>query len=347
MSNTTQTMEPDELLRLESLCVHFPIHKGLLRRHVGDVKAVDDVNLTIRKGEVLGLVGESGCGKTTTGRSIVRILKPTSGRVLYQEADGTVADLARLNDRQLFKYRTDIRMVFQDPFSSLNPRLTVGDIIGEVLEIKGWKKPDIQERVRYLLEKVGLRPEYVGRFPHAFSGGERQRIGIARALATNPRLVVADESVSALDVSIQAQTINLLQDLQEEFGLTYLFVAHDLSVVEHISDRVAVMYVGKVVEVADKDELFGSPMHPYTEALLHSVPQPDPKRRRLFSVPKLKGEVADPSSPPTGCYFHPRCPYAQDRCKTERPLLRRLPGGRQVACHFAEELSLEGIPAVE
>ena len=348
MAGTTEpTLDTDELLRLESLCVHFPIYKGLLRRHAGDVRAVDDVHLSVKKGEVLGLVGESGCGKTTTGRSIVRILKPTSGKILYQEEHGKVVDLAQLNDRQLFKYRADIRMVFQDPFSSLNPRLTVGDIIGEVLEIQGWRKSDINDRVRYLLEKVGLRPEYVGRFPHAFSGGERQRIGIARSLATNPRLVVADESVSALDVSIQAQTINLLQDLQDEFGLTYLFVAHDLSVVEHISDRVAVMYVGKIVEVADKDSLFGSPKHPYTEALLHSVPKPDPKRRRLGTVPKLKGEVADPANPPRGCYFHPRCPYAQDKCRVERPALRALPGGRQVACHFAEELDLEGIPAVE
>lgn len=340
-------MEPDEILRVQSLRVLFPIHKGLLRRHVGDVHAVDDVSFSIKKGEVLGLVGESGCGKTTTGRSIVRILKPTSGEIYYRERNGDVVNLAELSDRELFRYRQQIRMIFQDPFSSLNPRLPVSEIVGEVLRIAGWKNNDIRERVGYLLEKVGLRPEYVTRFPHAFSGGERQRIGIARALASNPRLVVADESVSALDVSIQAQTINLLQDLQEEFQLTYLFVAHDLSVVEHISDRVAVMYVGKIVEIASKDELFGSPLHPYTEALLFSVPQPDPKRRRLANAPKLGGEVADPADPPTGCYFHPRCRYAQERCKIEAPPLREVSPGHYAACHFSEELELSGIPAIE
>jgi peptide/nickel transport system ATP-binding protein len=336
----------NELLRLEDLTVHFPIRKGFLQRRTGTVQAVSAVNLSMNEGEVLGLVGESGCGKTTTGRSIVRIIKPTAGKILYTEIGGSVVDLAHMSDAQLLKYRGEIRMVFQDPFSSLNPRLTVGDIIGEVLEIQGMPLRERRERVAYLLEKVGLRPEYSSRFPHAFSGGERQRIGIARALATNPRLVVADESVSALDVSIQAQTINLLQDLQDEFNLTYLFVAHDLSVVEHISDRVAVMYVGKVVEVADKDSLFGSPKHPYTEALLHSVPRPVPRKEKKVTR-RLSGEVADPANPPQGCYFHPRCPYAQAKCRSEEPALQTLPGGHQVACHFAEELQLEGIPAVE
>ena len=347
MKKNENTMAAKDLIRVESLKMHFPVQKGFLRRTVGHVRAVDDVNFTIKQGEVLGLVGESGCGKTTTGRCIVRVLKPTGGKVLYHEKDGGVTDLATLSESELFPYRRDIRMVFQDPFSSLNPRLPVSEIVGEVLEIAGWNKAEIKQRVAYLLEKVGLRPEYVSRFPHAFSGGERQRIGIARALASSPRLVVADESVSALDVSIQAQTINLLQDLQEEFGLTYLFVAHDLSVVEHISDRVAVMYVGRLVEIASKDELFGSPKHPYTEALLHSVPQPDPTRKRLTSVPKLKGEVADPANPPSGCYFHPRCPYAQERCRTDVPPLRALDSGRSVACHFAEQLDLDGIPAIE
>ncbi len=336
----------NELLRLEDLTVHFPIRKGFLQRRTGTVQAVSAVNLSMNEGEVLGLVGESGCGKTTTGRSIVRIIKPTAGKILYTEIGGSVVDLARMSDAQLLKYRGEIRMVFQDPFSSLNPRLTVGDIIGEVLEIQGMPLRERRERVAYLLEKVGLRPEYSSRFPHAFSGGERQRIGIARALATNPRLVVADESVSALDVSIQAQTINLLQDLQDEFNLTYLFVAHDLSVVEHISDRVAVMYVGKVVEVADKDSLFGSPKHPYTEALLHSVPRPVPRKEKKVTR-RLSGEVADPANPPQGCYFHPRCPYAQAKCRSEEPAMQTLPGGHQVACHFAEELQLEGIPAVQ
>lgn len=335
----------NELIRLEDVTVHFPIRKGFLQRRVGTVQAVSSLNLSLYEGEVLGLVGESGCGKTTTGRSIVRIIKPTSGKILYRESGGKIVDLAPMSDAQLLRYRGEIRMVFQDPFSSLNPRLTVGDIVGEVLEVQGMSLGARRDRVAYLLEKVGLRPEYSGRFPHAFSGGERQRIGIARALATNPRVVVADESVSALDVSIQAQTINLLQDLQDEFNLTYLFVAHDLSVVEHISDRVAVMYVGKIVEVADKDSLFGSPKHPYTEALLHSVPRPLPKQKKKKR--RLEGEVADPANPPGGCYFHPRCPYAQAKCRSEEPALQTLPGGHQVACHFATELNLEGIPAVE
>ena len=347
VAEATREIESDEIVRVQSLQMHFPIHKGLLRRKVGVVRAVDDVTFSIRKGEVLGLVGESGCGKTTTGRCIVRVLNPTGGEILYRDEEGETVDLAKLSERELFKYRQEIRMVFQDPFSSLNPRLPVAEIVGEVLQIAGWRRSDIRDRVRYLLEKVGLRPEYVGRFPHAFSGGERQRIGIARALASSPRLVVADESVSALDVSIQAQTINLLQDLQEEFGLTYLFVAHDLSVVEHISDRVAVMYVGQLVEIGGKDEIFGNPKHPYTEALLHSVPKPDPKLRRIEGRSKLEGEVADPANPPTGCYFHPRCPYAQERCRIERPALRDVGNGHHAACHFADELELDGIPAVD
>ncbi|MCA9839833.1 MAG: ATP-binding cassette domain-containing protein [Trueperaceae bacterium] len=332
------------LLELKSLQKHFPIHKGFLRRVAGHVKAVDDVSFKIFEGETLGLVGESGCGKTTLGRTLMRIYEPTGGEILYQEESGKIVDLAHLNRQEIRPYHRDIRMIFQDPQSSLNPRLTVLEIVGEPLKNNGIAKGrDLEDQVAELLRKVGLRPEYLRRYPHAFSGGERQRIGIARALALNPRLVVADEAVSALDVSVQAQTLNLLQDLQEEFQLTYLFVAHDLSVVEHIADRVAVMYVGKLVELADTRDLFLRPRHPYTEALLSAVPKPDPRLRRKSERIRLAGEVADPANPPSGCYFHPRCRFAEARCKSETPALKDLGKGHLAACHFAEELELRGV----
>ena len=335
---------PHPLLEVKGLNMHFPIRKGLLSRTVGHVKAVDDVTFTICEGETLGLVGESGCGKTTTGRSILRSYEPTAGELIYHRADGETADLVGLNQQALKRYRREIRMIFQDPQSSLNPRLPVLELVGEPLKVNGLAKGKaLEERVADLLSKVGLRPEYMRRYPHAFSGGERQRIGIARALALEPRLVVADEAVSALDVSVQAQTLNLLQDLQDELGLTYLFIAHDLSVVEHIADRVAVMYVGKVVELASTGELYGNPQHPYTEALLSAVPKPDPRLRDKGTRIRLEGEVADPASPPSGCYFHPRCRYAKDRCRRETPTLRDVGGGHLAACHFAEELHLKGV----
>ena len=337
--------EAKMLLEVRNLKKHFPIQKGFFQRTVGQVKAVDGVSFTIREGETLGLVGESGCGKTTTGRALLRILEPTAGEVRYHREDGTTVDLAALPERDLKPYRRDIRLIFQDPQSSLNPRLPVLEIVGEVLRVNRVARGhEVEARVADLLQKVGLRPEYMKRYPHAFSGGERQRIGIARALATDPRLVVCDEAVSALDVSVQAQTLNLLQDLQAEMGLTYLFVAHDLSVVEHISDRVAVMYVGKLVELADTEDLFWQPKHPYTEALLSAVPKPDPRLRRKGKRVRLEGEVADPSNPPSGCAFHPRCPYSDGkRCAEEVPELREVAPGHVAACHYAESLGLRGV----
>ena len=332
------------LLEVRSLEKFFPIRRGLLRRVVGQVRAVDGVNFHINKGETLSLVGESGCGKTTTARCILRALKPSAGQVRFQTAAGDVMDIASLPKGQLKPIRHQMQMIFQDPFSSLNPRMTVFDIIAEPLLASGIRSRDERRaRVEKLLEMVRLRPEFMQRFPHAFSGGQRQRIGIARALALNPSLIVADEPVSALDVSVQAQILNLLLDLQDELGLTYLFVAHDLSVVKHISDRVAVMYVGKIVEVAETETLFQAPKHPYTEALLSAVPKPDPRLRSGRIV--LKGEVADPANPPSGCYFHPRCAHAIDRCRSETPRLEQIAPGHFAACHRAREIKLNGVEA--
>jgi peptide/nickel transport system ATP-binding protein len=338
-----------DLLDVSALRKFFPITQGFLKRTVGHVRAVDDVSFTIPKGKTLGLVGESGCGKTTTSRLILRAFDPSSGAVWFNDRTKGWVDVTTLDSAALRALRPNMQMIFQDPYSSLNPRMTLVEVIGEPLLVNGIARgSELHDRVAYLLRRVGLRPEYVGRYPHGFSGGQRQRIGIARALAPNPQLVVCDEPVSALDVSIQAQILNLLQDLQQEFGLTYLFVAHDLSVVEHISDRVAVMYVGKLVEVADTEDLFLQPLHPYTEALLAAVPSPDPHRRRRSAGQvrplTLRGEVADPSNPPTGCYFHPRCPYAVEQCAVEAPTLRELGPNRWVSCHRAEELELQGVP---
>ena len=341
----TDSIQP--LLEVRNLHMQFPIRRGAFRRTVGFVNAVNDVSFHIRPGETLSLVGESGCGKTTTGRCIVRVYEPTSGQILYKAEEQARIDLAELDNRELRPFRREIRMIFQDPFSSLNPRLSVLQIVGESLKVNRVASgSELEDQVASLLQRVGLRPEYIRRYPHAFSGGERQRIGIARALALNPRLIVADEAVSALDVSVQAQILNLLQDLQEELNLTYLFIAHDLSVVEHISHRVAVMYVGKIVELAATEDLFANPLHPYTEALLSAVPKPDPRLRNKGVRIRLQGEVADPSNPPSGCYFHPRCPYAEDRCRQEEPAVRKVENDRWVACHFAEELDLRGFEAI-
>lgn len=342
MEQSVATKKPD-LLRVKDLRMHFPIYKGgIVRRLVGYVKAVDGISFFIRAGETFGLVGESGCGKTTTGRCILRVYDPTAGQIQYQAQDGQEIDLTLVKGRALDPYRKEIRMIFQDPYSSLNPRMNVLNIVGEPLRnYKMALGQELEDRVAGLLKRVGLRPEYIRRYPHAFSGGERQRIGIARALALSPRLVVADEPVSALDVSVRAQVLNLLQDLQEDFDLTYVFVAHDLSVVRYLCDRVTVMYVGKISEVAETETLYQHPLHPYTEALMSAVPKPDPRLRSKRII--LEGDVADPANPPSGCYFHPRCRYAQARCSAEHPELREVEPEHYVACHYAEELSLRGV----
>jgi peptide/nickel transport system ATP-binding protein len=330
------------ILEVKSLKKYFPIRAGFLRKVVGHVRAVDDVSFHIRRGETLSLVGESGCGKTTTARCLLRAIKPTAGEILFQTEDGSLVDVAQLPRRALRPLRRQMQMIFQDPYSSLNPRMTLFDIIGEPLQIHGvGNNRERRDRVEQLLRMVQLPPEFMRRYPHAFSGGQRQRIGIARALALNPPLIVADEPVSALDVSVQAQIVNLLLELQEELQLSILFVAHDLSVVKHMSHRVAVMYVGKIVEIAETHQLFHNPQHPYTEALLSAVPKPDPRLRSQRII--LEGEVADPAHPPSGCYFHPRCRYAVERCKVETPALREITPGHQVSCHRAEELTLVGV----
>ena len=330
------------LLEVKNLRKYFPIRKGFLRKTIGNVRAVDDINFFINEGETLGLVGESGCGKTTASRCILRALAPTSGQIVFRTTGGDTLDIASLSRAEMKPLRSQIQMIFQDPYGSLNPRMTLFDIVGEPLLIHGMRnRRQREERVAELLRLVGLRPEFMQRFPHAFSGGQRQRIGIARALALNPRLVVADEPVSALDVSVQAQTLNLLLDLQTRLHLTYLFVSHNLSVVKHICDRVTVMYVGKIVETAKTQELFARPRHPYTAALLAALPVADP-RIKAGNV-ELPGEVASPAHPPTGCYFHPRCTYCIERCKTEAPVYREITPGHFAACHRAEELNLAGM----
>ncbi len=339
----TQTTEkPQNLLEVSNLKKHFPIEKGFFRNVVGSVKAVDDVSFYIQEGEAFGLVGESGSGKTTLGRSIVRAIEPTSGSIKFRLPDGEVVDLATLDAKELRRVRPHIHMIFQDPFSSLNPRMTVRDIIAEPLKHNGLAKGDeLNQRVMELMRDVGLETQHLKRYPHAFSGGQRQRIGIARSLSIHPSLIVCDEAVSALDVSVQAQILNLLQDLQEKYNLTYLFIAHDLSVVEHISHRVGVMYVGKIVEMAETEELFANPKHPYTEALLSAVPTTDPDRKMDRII--LPGEVANPADPPSGCYFHPRCPYAKDICKQEAPAWEEVTPGHYSACHFARDIDFQGV----
>jgi peptide/nickel transport system ATP-binding protein len=330
------------LLDVRNLKKHFPIQSGILRRVTGRVRAVDDVSFFVREGETLGLVGESGCGKTTTGRTILRLLEPTGGEIRFNDPKLGWVNLEKMSRKEMLAVRPNMQIIFQDPFSSLDPRMTVERIVGEPLLINRIAHGSaLQDRVAQLLRVVGLRPEYMSRYPHAFSGGQRQRLGIARALALNPRLIICDEPVSALDVSIQAQVLNLLEDLQTQFHLTYVFIAHDLSVVEHITDRVAVMYVGKLVEMAGTDTLYYHPRHPYTEALMAAVPKPDPRRRERPI--KLPGEVASPANPPSGCYFHPRCHYATEQCAKETPQLREISPDHFVSCHLAEQLTLRGV----
>jgi peptide/nickel transport system ATP-binding protein len=351
MADNFKPKDDKVILDVKQLKKYFPITGGILRHVVGYVKAVDDVDFFVREGETLGLVGESGCGKTTAGRAVLRIYEPTDGTVMFKSralsntGKPEWINLRELNKQQLKTARQDISMIFQDPIGSLNPRMTVYDIITEPMVIHNKIAPDTEDYVISLLERVGLRPEHIRRYPHEFSGGQRQRIGIARSLALNPQLIICDEPVSALDVSVQAQTLNLMNDLKADFNLAYIFIAHDLSVVQHISDRVAVMYVGRIAEMANSIELYDNPLHPYTEALMSAVPRPNPglKKERII----MEGDVADPGNPPPGCLFHPRCRYAVEKCKTEVPELRELKPDHYVSCHRAEELELKGIAQLE
>ena len=331
----------ENIVEVKNLKKYYPITSGIFQRVIGHIKAVDDVSFVIPRGKTVGLVGESGCGKTTISKCILRAVDPTSGEINLH-TEGNINNIAEMREKDLRPLRREMQMIFQDPFSSLNPRMNLFDIVSEPLLLNGVKnRSERQDRVEELLAKVGLRPEYQVRFPHAFSGGQRQRIGIARALALNPSLIVCDEPVSGLDVSVQAQVINLLMDLQDELGLSYLFVSHDLSIVRQISDSIQVMYLGRLVENGTPDEIFSSPKHPYTEALISAVPQADP------DVPKnhqtLIGEIPNPASPPTGCYFHPRCAYATDECKKTNPDLTTDKSGRSFSCHHANDIKLKGL----
>ncbi|HEX8121641.1 MAG TPA: oligopeptide/dipeptide ABC transporter ATP-binding protein [Solirubrobacteraceae bacterium] len=332
--------ENGALLEVEHVKQHFPIRKGVLNTVAGHVHAVDDISFTLREGETLGLVGESGCGKTTLSRTLLRLLEPTDGTIRFRGQD-----ISHASRKAMRPLRSDMQMVFQDPFASLNPRKRVGQIIGGPLELHGVPKREIAKKTADLLERVGLQREHINRFPHEFSGGQRQRIGVARSLALEPKLILLDEPVSALDVSIQAQIVNLLEDLQDEFGLTYVFVAHDLSVVRHVSDRIAVMYLGKIMELSPAEELYSKPIHPYTSALLAAIPIPDPRenRRRVRIV--VGGEPPSPVDPPSGCVFHTRCPRAQDICRSEIPRLSEYPNGHLAHCHFPLNVTREEIAA--
>ena len=341
-----QTNSSNQILSVENLKVHFPITGGLIKKTLGHVRAVDEVSFGLAAGETLSLVGESGCGKTTAGRALMRLVKPTDGIVDYVMSDNSRINIPKASNDELDLVRQEMQIIFQDPFASLNPRMTIFDIVADPLRVNGLASgSELEDRVAEMMRVVGLSTSYMQRYPHAFSGGQRQRLGIARTLVMNPRMIIADEPVSALDVSVQAQILNLMQDLQEQLNLTYLFISHDLSVVQYISHRVAVMYVGKIVEIASTETIFTAPKHPYTQALLSSVPVPNPQVRSRGKV--LEGEVADPAKPPSGCYFHPRCEFAKDICRTQEPPMVEISGssGQFSKCHFAQEINLPGVPA--
>ena len=341
-----QTNSSEQILSVENLKVHFPITGGLIKKTLGHVRAVDEVSFGLAAGETLSLVGESGCGKTTAGRALMRLVEPTDGIVDYVMRDNSHINIPKASNDELDLVRQEMQIIFQDPFASLNPRMTIFDIVADPLRVNGLASgSELEDRVAEMMRVVGLSTSYMQRYPHAFSGGQRQRLGIARTLVMNPRMIIADEPVSALDVSVQAQILNLMQDLQEQLNLTYLFISHDLSVVQYISHRVAVMYVGKIVEIASTETIFTAPKHPYTQALLSSVPVPNPQVKSRGKV--LEGEVADPAKPPSGCYFHPRCEFAKDICRTQEPPMVEISGssGQFSKCHFAQEINLPGVPA--